>query len=205
MTILQLGQVSHILAFTDISSALGWMHKASFDPLDSESQNSVSRWIGWTLVSNETYLYSQHIKGIEKIIADYLSQYFHMSDQTLTNKFNRILSPQTAASFYIKQTPRNVISRISFLASSSTHPTASTKLFQPRILSTGVGGANSSNIQASQTNSWEVFHKIIGQYSCHHSPLQCDETSLAQPGKNSLPGNYQVRHIGCICILPGAP
>ena len=57
MTIQQLGHVSHILAFTDSSSALGWMHKASFDPLNAESHNAVARWIGWTLISNETSLY----------------------------------------------------------------------------------------------------------------------------------------------------
>ena len=56
------GQGSHILAFTDISSALGWMHKASLDPVDAESHDAVACWLGWTLVSNETSLYSQHIK-----------------------------------------------------------------------------------------------------------------------------------------------
>ena len=54
MNILQLGQGSQILAFTDSSSALGWMHKSSFDPLNAESYNVVARWLGWTLVNNET-------------------------------------------------------------------------------------------------------------------------------------------------------
>ena len=35
MTILQLGQGSNIMAFTDSSSALGWMHKTSFDPVNA--------------------------------------------------------------------------------------------------------------------------------------------------------------------------
>ena len=63
MTILQLGQGSHILEFTDSSSALGWMHKASFDPVNAEYHNVVALWIGWTLVNHEKSLYSQHIKG----------------------------------------------------------------------------------------------------------------------------------------------
>ena len=117
MNILQLGQGSNILAFADSSSALGWMHKASFDLVNVESHDSVAFWIGWTLVSNETSLYSQHIKGTEKIITDSLSRYFHMSDQTLTKTFNRILPQQTAASFQIKNPPRNVISWISLLES----------------------------------------------------------------------------------------
>ena len=43
MKILQLGQGSHIMAFTDISSALRWMNKASFDRLNVESYNAVAQ------------------------------------------------------------------------------------------------------------------------------------------------------------------
>ena len=34
ITIQQLVQGSHILSFTDSSSSLGWMHRASFDPVE---------------------------------------------------------------------------------------------------------------------------------------------------------------------------
>ena len=34
MTIQQLVHISHVLVFTDSSGALGWMHKASFDPVN---------------------------------------------------------------------------------------------------------------------------------------------------------------------------
>ena len=61
MTIQQLVQSSHILAFTDSSIALGWMHKASLDQVNSESYDAVARRIGLALVINETSLYSQHI------------------------------------------------------------------------------------------------------------------------------------------------
>ena len=56
MNILQMGQGSHILSLTDSSSALGWMHKASFDPVNAESHDAVARLLGWTLVSNDTSL-----------------------------------------------------------------------------------------------------------------------------------------------------
>ena len=85
MTILQLGHGSQILELTDSSSMLVWMHKALFDPLNAESHDAISLWLVWTLVSIETSLYSQHIKGTENIIADYLSRDLHMSDQTLKN------------------------------------------------------------------------------------------------------------------------
>ena len=140
MTILQLGQGSHILEFTDSSSALGWMHKASFDPVNTDSHDAVAQWLGWMLVNNETYLYSQYIKETVKIIAFSLSRDFLKSDQTLTNIFDQILPQQTAAMFHIKQLPRNVISWISSLAAASTLPTASPKPLQPSSLATGKGG-----------------------------------------------------------------
>ena len=80
ITILQMGHGSHILAFIDISSALGWMHKESFNPVIAESHDAVALWLGWTLVSNKSSLYSQHIKGTEKIIADPPSWDLHRSD-----------------------------------------------------------------------------------------------------------------------------
>ena len=129
------------------------MHKAKFDPVNSEFHNSVARWLGWTIVINETYLYSQHIKGTENIIADSLSWDFHRSYQTLTKYFNQILPPQTAALFRIKQMPRNVISCISSLAAASTLPMALPKPPQKGSLKTGIGGAYSSNIQEYQKNS----------------------------------------------------
>ena len=110
-----MGQGSHILEFTDFSSTFGWMHKASFKPVNAESHNAIARWLGWTLFSNEISLYSQHIKGTENIITYSLSEDLHRSDQTLTKRFNQILPPQTAASFHIKQPPSNVISWTSSL------------------------------------------------------------------------------------------
>ena len=182
MNILQMVQGSHILAFTDSYSALGWMHKEFFYPVNSESHDAVARWIEWTLFSNEIFLYLQHIKGTGNIIADSLSRDFLRSDQTLTKNFNQILPPQTEASFHIKQPPRNVISWISLLAAASTLPTASPKPLQPISLETGTCGAHSSNIQATQTNSWGGSQKSRGKSLCHHSPPQYEETSSAQPG-----------------------
>ena len=97
MTIHQLEHVSHVLAFMDSSSALGWMHKASFDPVNKGGHDTVAGWMGWTLVSNEASLYSQHIKGTENIIVESLSRNFNISYQSLKKQFNSILQPQTAA------------------------------------------------------------------------------------------------------------
>ena len=69
MTIQKLVHSSHSLPFTDSSSALGWVHRASSYPENSESHDAISSWISWTLLSNETSLYSQHINVTENTIA----------------------------------------------------------------------------------------------------------------------------------------
>ena len=119
-------------------------------------------------------------------ITDSLSRDFHKSDQTLTNIFDQILPQQTAALFHIKQLPRNVISWISSLAAASTLPTASPKPLRPSSLETGKCGEHYSNTQESQTNSWKESHKHRKQSWCHHSPPQCDKTSLEKTGKHLL-------------------
>ena len=122
MTIQQLGHRSHILSFTGISSALRWMHEASFDPVNKGGHDTVAQWLGCTLVSNEASLYSQHIKVTKNIIVDSHSRDFNISYQSLTQHFSSILTPQIAASFHIKLPPREIISCILSLESSSTRP-----------------------------------------------------------------------------------
>ena len=78
MTIQKLVQGSHILAFTYRSSALGWMHKASFDPVSAESRDAMARWLGCNLIVNKKSLYSQHIKEAVNIIVDSLSRDFQI-------------------------------------------------------------------------------------------------------------------------------
>ena len=181
------------------------MHKAYFDPVNAESHDVLSLWLGWTLVSNETSLYSQQINGTENIIVKSLSRYFHMSDQTLTNISNQIFPPQTAAYFHVKQPPRNVISWILSLAAASTQPTAFPKPLQPISLATGIGCSNSSHIQTSKTNSWGGFHnkiknpRVIICCFSEKKPVRHNQET------NTLPRNCQILHIGYICVLPYAP
>ena len=106
MNIQKLGYGTYVLAFTDSSSALGWIHKESFDQVNKGCHDTVTRWLGWKLVSNKISLYSKHIKVTKNIIVESLSRDFNISDQSLTKNFNSILPPQTAASFHIKLPPR---------------------------------------------------------------------------------------------------
>ena len=67
-----------ILAFTDSSSALGWLYKASFSEI-IVVHDELARWIAMDLLENDAPLYSQHIKGKQNFIADCLSHDHHLS------------------------------------------------------------------------------------------------------------------------------
>ena len=68
-----------ILAFTDSSSALSWLYKASFGE-NQPIHDKVARRLALELIDNDSALYSQHIKGKHNVIADSLSRDHHMTN-----------------------------------------------------------------------------------------------------------------------------
>ena len=73
-----------ILLFTDNSSALGWLYKASFHPASQMSHNKVARKFARFMMKEGHYLYSEHIKGDSNNIADALSREFSFLRKKLT-------------------------------------------------------------------------------------------------------------------------
>ena len=108
-----------IPAFTDSTSALGWLYKASF----SETipiHDKVTRWLAMKLMIKNFALYSQHIKGTHNVIADSLSRDHHLSNKQLTMIFKTILPQQTPKNINICQLLTDIISWIHSLRHSLT-------------------------------------------------------------------------------------
>ena len=78
-----------ILAYTDSSSALVWLYKASFSS-SMPCHDKVAKWLALELMSCESALYSQHIRGRHNIMADALSRDHHLSILQLTKIFYRL-------------------------------------------------------------------------------------------------------------------
>ena len=154
MTIQKMRQGSHIIAFTDNSSALGWMHKASFDAVKEEPHDMSDWCLLWKLVINEVSLYYQNIKGTEKIFTDSLSRDFHRSDKSPTTIFKCILPPHTKASLHIKPMTGEITSYILSTAESSTRPKEAPKPLRSSSMAAGKYGTPSSNMQAPRKNYW---------------------------------------------------
>ena len=109
LTITTANSPQKILTFTDISSALGWLHAANL----SSSQpihNKVARWLATTQMTHDSAPYSQHIPGKYNIISDSLSRDKHSSNQRLTITFHMLLPKQTPKSFNVQTLPPAIIS-----------------------------------------------------------------------------------------------
>ena len=109
----------HILAFTDNSSALGWMHHSTFDPVNNPQHDDLARDLATFLFAHDATLFSQHVPGDHNVTADCLSQDFHLSDTDILSLLkNKAPASQVPTNLHIKALPKKISSwAISQLAS----------------------------------------------------------------------------------------
>ena len=81
-----------LLACSDNTSAVGWLHRANFDPDCRMVHEECSRHLACILMSINSTLYSQHQTGDHNDIADILSRWHFLTNIELTlflkHKFN---------------------------------------------------------------------------------------------------------------------
>ena len=68
------GNEIKIMAHTDSMSALGWLYHQTFYDKWSELKEEIARAFGMDLMTVDASHYSQHILGVDNIIADVLSR-----------------------------------------------------------------------------------------------------------------------------------
>ena len=72
-----------ILSLSNSSSTVSWLHKSNHDPTSSPIHNAVARWHAQNLMANNACDYSQHVAGLENIVANCLSRDFHLTDKKI--------------------------------------------------------------------------------------------------------------------------
>ena len=107
-----------ILAFTDSSSTLGWLYKASFGSNQVDHDN-IARWLAKELVHMHSALYSQHTKGSYNFVADSLSRDTHIVADKLTFSFQNLFPEQMPTSFNIPPPPPEALCLIHSLSRTS--------------------------------------------------------------------------------------
>ena len=73
-----------ILSILDSTSAIGWLHKSSFDEATHSQHAHLARQFATTMLDHHASLFSQHIAGSNNIVADSLSRDFHIDSHTLS-------------------------------------------------------------------------------------------------------------------------
>ena len=174
-----------ILAFTDSSSALGWLFKASF-PTSMPHHDTTARYLAASLIRRDSSLYSQHVPGKHNIIADSLSRDLHIPPLTLTNILCRTLPTQIPPNFRIISPPKATISwMLSLLRSEikSPEPPRAPTRSRLGVLTSGRdfwkqwGLATSGSMDS--TNNKE-------HTSCAHLQPLVDEINAAKQARNNL-------------------
>ena len=108
-----------LLSFTDSSSALVCLYKASFNT-SHPVHDAVARWLTKFMIENDAALYSQHIRGIHNIITDILSRDCHIPETQLIHMFHLLFPIQTLTNFHLVPLPTEIISWMLSLNASST-------------------------------------------------------------------------------------
>ena len=146
-----------ILAFTDSSSALGWMHHSTFNPNTHLSHDSAARKLAEILITNDSALYSQHIPGKHNIIADSLSRDHHIPTNKLTFVLQHIFPTQVPTDFNIKTPPKEIISWLYSLAATLHHRQALPQAPKPSNLGALIDGGDSWKDVVYKTNLLRNF------------------------------------------------
>jgi hypothetical protein len=110
----------NILAYTDSSSALGWLYHSTFNPVKDLQHDKVARHFANLLFKNEATIYPEHIPGKHNVIADSLSRDFHLTNIQIIHLFynSQDCSQQRPSNLKILQLPKTTISWIASILES---------------------------------------------------------------------------------------
>ena len=118
------------LTLSDSTSAVGWLHRANFEPLVQPVHEECSRYITRLMMEYKSILYSQHQKRTYNTIADLLSRWHFLTDTELLIFIRSSFPSQIPTSFHISPLPAEISSWITSLllkmqtiTASKKHPT----------------------------------------------------------------------------------
>ena len=173
------------MAYTDNSSALGWLHKASFDPVKKEAHNHVAREMAKFLMDNELSLYSQHIKGKHNVIADSLSRDMHICDNKLTFLLNNLFPFQTRKNLNLEPLSNKIECMLYSLKDMLTNRQAYHATRTPSSLGHLIDGDDSWKDVAWKMNSWTTSRRNNECVSCPHLQQVLETMNTEKQGEHN--------------------
>ena len=172
-------QQPHILAYTDNSSAMGWMYHSTFNPVTDAEHDSTARYLANLLLQAEATLYPEHIPGVHNEIADSLSRDFHLNDSQLLHLLyhSQDTAPKLPPKLNLHQPSKTVISWIV----SKLESIPRTKLLPtkpaPSTTAASFSSKSSSHGATSTTHSWTLTTQTNSPSSCVALPTASGPTT----------------------------
>ena len=130
------------LSYLDSTSAIGWLHKSSFDLSSHSIHATLARHLATTMLDANACLYSQHIPGSSNTIADSLSRDFHIPSDTLAALIRSHF--QVPSSFTLYPLPDETVSWLTSLLLSRPRQQESKPVHTPSATWLGVDGLSTS-------------------------------------------------------------
>ena len=186
LTIQEADWLQKQLAFTDSSSALGWLYTSNF-MTNQSAHDEVGRWLVTSLITNDSALYSQRIRGVHSIIANILSHDWHIPESHIILMFNFLLPEQTPPNLKISSLSSGIISWLHSLPPSLTK----TQELPQHPTRRKLGALTDSEDSWDQMESRMFFLKDIGKNNVHTScprlQAAADEMNTANQRKQYSP------------------
>ena len=184
-TLKQKDPESKIHAFTDNSSALGWLYKARFNSASQYGHDKVTRKFASFMIAKDFSLYSKHIMGQENFIADEQSRNFDSSKNEPTKILPILYPKQAPPNFYLVNLPEDLSSWIS----STLEETITKRGLESRNPEshqpTSINGKNSAENLRSKMSSFQSSQTYRKSKLCAHLQQQSTETFLEKLRKKN--------------------
>jgi hypothetical protein len=190
----------HILAFTDSSSAAGWLYHSTFNPVKDRCHDDIARFLARLLFNHKATIHPEHIPGKDNDVADSLSRDFHLSNTDLLT----LLTPQLIHThaqgphtLQLCSIPQTLISWIASTVGSLPQTKASLPRPSLSSLARSQSSKHSSNNAGSETSSLTTSHSPNAPSSCPATPTtfgtgETNTPNLRPPFKatQSLPPSH---------------
>lgn len=172
------GEHPHILAFSDSSSAIGWLYHSTFNPSTNLMHDVVARYLASFMIDEEASLFSEHIAGNQNVIADCLSRDFHLNNTELTQLLSSAAPSQTPKNFRLFSLPENLFSWIELVVGSLPPSQGSRPTPSPSNLALLQSGKLTSNTDSSSTPSLTTIPSLKPTCSLLDLPTLSGKTSM---------------------------
>lgn len=197
--------LGNVLALTDNSSCVSWLHKSNFDWTNQATNAEISTYLATYCINNAFTIHSQHIKGNDNKLADALSRQNDLTDTELTSFAYSHFPTQTPKNLRICPTPPDILSWVySTVALSPSCSTAKQNRPTKNQIDAGVAGPHSwHRIPSATTPSWMASqHQQKFPCAARSSNHYVRDTSLGDDNEVRLEAKIRANYLAGVCGKP---